>query len=117
MMRDLKSQLMTGRMAEVALDYVRGSRTPVDPRPASTVILLRDAPATATPAATAGPAVAAAPAATAGEAAAAVVGAGAPRGPGGPEVYLLRRQRTMAENIRRRREGRPCLNIVRAATN
>ena len=59
-MRDLKSQLMTGRMAEVALDYARGDRTPVAPRPASTVILLRDALS------------------------------------GGPEVYLLRRQRTMA---------------------
>src|SRR3954462_6281824 len=55
---------MTGRMAEVALEYVRGSRTPVDPRPASTVILLRDAAATSPTA--------------------------------GPEVYLLRRQRTMA---------------------
>jgi 8-oxo-dGTP pyrophosphatase MutT (NUDIX family) len=62
--RDLTSELMTGRMAEVALEYVRGSRTPVDPRPASTVILLRDAAATSPTA--------------------------------GPEVYLLRRQRTMA---------------------
>lgn len=51
---------MTGRMAEVALEYTRGSRTPADPRPASTVILLRKPPAA------------------------------------GPEVYLLRRQRTMA---------------------
>ncbi|WP_238154947.1 NUDIX hydrolase [Kribbella soli] len=57
-MRDLKSQLMTGRMAEVALEYAAGARTPAEPRPASTVILLRDAPR--------------------------------------PEVYLLRRQRTMA---------------------
>src|SRR5262245_36383873 len=30
---------------------------------------------------------------------------------------IRRRQQTMAENIRRRREGRPCLNIVRAATS
>jgi 8-oxo-dGTP pyrophosphatase MutT (NUDIX family) len=51
---------MTGRMAEGALAYARGTGTPVDPRPAATVILLRDTPAT------------------------------------GPEVYLLRRQRTMA---------------------
>ncbi|WP_410788902.1 NUDIX hydrolase [Kribbella sp. C-35] len=57
-MRDLKSHLMTGRMAEVALEYAEGTRTPAEPRPASTVILLRDAPR--------------------------------------PEVYLLRRQRTMA---------------------
>ncbi|WP_141857380.1 NUDIX hydrolase [Kribbella jejuensis] len=49
---------MTGRMAEVALEYARGTRTPADPRPASTVVLVRDAAA--------------------------------------PEVYLLRRQRTMA---------------------
>lgn len=50
---------MSGRMAEAALGHVREGRTPVEPRPASTVILLRDAAA-------------------------------------GPEVYLLRRQRTMA---------------------
>ncbi|RZU13671.1 hypothetical protein EV645_4523 [Kribbella rubisoli] len=64
-MRDLKSELMTGRMAETALEHVRTGRTPVEARPASTVILLRstlvDAPAA-----------------------------------GGLEVYLLRRQRTMA---------------------
>jgi 8-oxo-dGTP pyrophosphatase MutT (NUDIX family) len=59
MIRDLKSQLMSGRMASAALEFVREGRTPVEPRPASTVILLR---ATAA----------------------------------GPEVYLLRRQRTMA---------------------
>nr|WP_134004263.1 NUDIX hydrolase [Kribbella sp. VKM Ac-2566] len=64
---------MTGRMAEVALEYAAGTRTPADPRPASTVILLRDPPPT-TPAAPPRPA---APA-------------------GRPEVYLLRRQRTMA---------------------
>ncbi|WP_238162761.1 NUDIX hydrolase [Kribbella capetownensis] len=46
-------------MAEAALAYVREARTPVDPRPASTVILLRDTAA-------------------------------------GPEVYLLRRQQSMA---------------------
>jgi 8-oxo-dGTP pyrophosphatase MutT (NUDIX family) len=46
-------------MAEVALAYASGSRTPAASRPAATVILLRDTPA-------------------------------------GPEVYLLRRQRTMA---------------------
>jgi len=57
--RDLKSELMSGRMAEAALDHVREGRTAVEPRPASTVILLRDTAA-------------------------------------GPEVYLLRRQRTMA---------------------
>ena len=50
---------MTGRMAEVALEFVRDARTPADPRPASTVILLRNTA-------------------------------------GGPEVYLLRRQRSMA---------------------
>lgn len=59
MIRDLKSQLMSGRMASAALAFVREGRTPVEPRPASTVILLRDTAA-------------------------------------GPEVYLLRRQRTMA---------------------
>ena len=47
-MRDLKSQLLTGRMAETARDYLQGTRTPADPRPASTVILLRD-PARADP--------------------------------------------------------------------
>jgi 8-oxo-dGTP pyrophosphatase MutT (NUDIX family) len=62
--RDLTSQLMTGRMAEVALEYAEGTRTPADPRPASTVILLRNPPA--------------------------------PAPAGRPEVYLLRRQRTMA---------------------
>ncbi|HZX07535.1 MAG TPA: NUDIX hydrolase, partial [Kribbella sp.] len=56
-MRDLSSQLMTGRMAEVALEYLQGARTPASARPAATVILVRDAPL---------------------------------------EVYLLRRQRTMA---------------------
>ena len=58
-MRDLTSQLMSGRMAETALAHVREARTPVESRPASTVILLRDTAA-------------------------------------GPEVYLLRRQRSMA---------------------
>ena len=57
-MRDLRSQLLTGRMAAVALEYAHGTRTPTTPRPASTVVLLR--------------------------------------GPSAPEVYLLRRQRTMA---------------------
>ncbi|MFF0266542.1 NUDIX hydrolase [Kribbella sp. NPDC004536] len=57
-MRDLRSQLLTGRMATVALEYAHGTRTPTDPRPASTVVLLRDSV--------------------------------------GPEVYLLRRQRSMA---------------------
>jgi 8-oxo-dGTP pyrophosphatase MutT (NUDIX family) len=47
-------------MAETALDHVRSGRDPVAPRPASTVLLLRDTPE------------------------------------GSPEVYLLRRQRTMA---------------------
>ncbi|WP_427886558.1 NUDIX hydrolase [Kribbella sp. GL6] len=56
-MRDLTSQLMTGRMAETALEYAHGTRTATPARPASTVILLRNAPL---------------------------------------EVYLLRRQRTMA---------------------
>jgi 8-oxo-dGTP pyrophosphatase MutT (NUDIX family) len=50
---------MSGRMAETALAHVREARTPVESRPASTVILLRDTAA-------------------------------------GPEVYLLRRQRSMA---------------------
>ncbi|GAB2666181.1 NUDIX hydrolase [Kribbella swartbergensis] len=59
MIRDLKSQLLSGRMASAALEFVREGRTPAEPRPASTVILLRDTAA-------------------------------------GPEVYLLRRQRTMA---------------------
>src|SRR2546422_4362467 len=77
-MRDLKSQLMNGRMAEVAIEYARGSRTPARPRPASTVILLRDTPTAPTP--------------SADPAAAAEVGGVV----GGPEVYLLRRQRTMA---------------------
>ncbi|HEY3511242.1 MULTISPECIES: NUDIX hydrolase [Kribbella] len=74
-MRDLRSQLMTGRMAEVALEYARGTRTPSAPRPASTVVLLRDV--------SAGP----------GDAASA---AGLERSASGVEVYLLRRQRTMA---------------------
>ncbi|MEV8376942.1 NUDIX hydrolase [Kribbella sp. NPDC056861] len=56
---DLKSQLMSGRMADAALSFVRERRTPVEARPASTVILLRDTAA-------------------------------------GPEVYLLRRQQSMA---------------------
>jgi 8-oxo-dGTP pyrophosphatase MutT (NUDIX family) len=60
MMRDLRSQLLSGRLAEVALEYARGTRTPTDPRPASTVLLLRNPPV------------------------------------GGPEVYLLRRQQSMA---------------------
>ena len=59
MVRDLKSQLLSGRMAAEALSYAREGRTPVEPRPAATVILLRD---TVT----------------------------------GPEVYLLRRQQSMA---------------------
>ncbi|MFD3405072.1 NUDIX hydrolase [Kribbella sp. NPDC058693] len=64
-------------MAEVALEYARGSRPPADPRPASTVILLRDTPAPP-------------PKADA-------EGARSTRdSSGGPEVYLLRRQRTMA---------------------
>jgi 8-oxo-dGTP pyrophosphatase MutT (NUDIX family) len=68
---NLKSQLMTGRMAEVALEYARGTRAPAEPRPASTVILVRSLHPTPT-----------APAAGVGF--------------GGVEVYLLRRQRTMA---------------------
>ncbi|MET7282039.1 NUDIX hydrolase [Kribbella sp. NPDC005582] len=59
MVRDLRSEPLTGRMADAAFAHVRESRTPADPRPASTVILLRDTAA-------------------------------------GPEVYLLRRQLTMA---------------------
>ncbi len=59
MVRDLKSQLLSGRMAETALEFARDGRMPVESRPASTVILLRDTAA-------------------------------------GPEVYLLRRQRSMA---------------------
>ncbi|NEA35507.1 NUDIX domain-containing protein [Streptomyces sp. SID13031] len=59
MVRDLKSQLMSGRMAAEALSFLRERRTPVESRPASTVILLRDTAA-------------------------------------GPEVYLLRRQQSMA---------------------
>jgi len=59
MVRDLKSQLMSGRMAAEALSFARDGRTAVEPRPASTVILLRD---------------------TASR----------------PEVYLLRRQQSMA---------------------
>jgi 8-oxo-dGTP pyrophosphatase MutT (NUDIX family) len=59
---------MTGRMAETALEFARGSRLPADSRPASTVILLRDTP---------------------------VVPSDAEQF-AGPEVYLLRRQRTMA---------------------
>jgi 8-oxo-dGTP pyrophosphatase MutT (NUDIX family) len=59
MVRDLKSELLSGRMASAALEFVRAGGTPAEPRPASTVILLRDTAA-------------------------------------GPEVYLLRRQRTMA---------------------
>ncbi|GAB2563506.1 hypothetical protein GCM10027269_17200 [Kribbella endophytica] len=58
-MRDLRSELLSGRMAEVALAHVREGLTPSEPRPASTVILLRDTSA-------------------------------------GPEVYLLRRQQSMA---------------------
>ncbi|MDX6248971.1 MAG: hypothetical protein QOF10_2331 [Kribbellaceae bacterium] len=59
MVRDLRSQPLSGRMAAEALSYVREGRAAAEPRPASTVILLRD---TAT----------------------------------GPEVYLLRRQQSMA---------------------
>jgi 8-oxo-dGTP pyrophosphatase MutT (NUDIX family) len=57
--RDLRSELLSGRMAEVALAHALEGRQPSEPRPASTVILLRDAAA-------------------------------------GPEVYLLRRQQSMA---------------------
>jgi 8-oxo-dGTP pyrophosphatase MutT (NUDIX family) len=94
-MRDLSSELMTGRMAETALEYARGTRTPVTPRPASTVILLRNTP-TAPP----GPAGPGGPGAT--DQAEAPSDAGpanaqsSPEASGGPEVYLLRRQRTMA---------------------
>jgi 8-oxo-dGTP pyrophosphatase MutT (NUDIX family) len=59
MVRDLKSQLLSGRMASEALSFTREQRQPVEPRPASTVILLRDTTQ-------------------------------------GPEVYLLRRQQSMA---------------------
>ncbi|MFI7060469.1 NUDIX hydrolase [Kribbella sp. NPDC050124] len=59
MVRNLKSELLSGGMASAALEFAREGRTPAEPRPASTVILLRDTAA-------------------------------------GPEVYLLRRQRTMA---------------------
>jgi 8-oxo-dGTP pyrophosphatase MutT (NUDIX family) len=59
MVRDLKSQLLSGRMAAEALAFLREGRVAADPRPASTVILLRDTTSV-------------------------------------PEVYLLRRQRTMA---------------------
>src|SRR5215217_6198772 len=59
MVRDLRSEPLAGRMAEAAFAHVRESRTPAEPRPAATVILLRDTAA-------------------------------------GPEVYLLRRQLTMA---------------------
>ena len=56
-------------MAEAALTHVREARTPSEPRPASTVILLRDTAA-------------------------------------GPEVYLLRRQLTMAFAAERFRSSR-----------
>jgi len=58
-MRDLRSELLSGRMAETALSFARDGRVAAESRPASTVILLRDTA-------------------------------------GGPEVYLLRRQRSMA---------------------
>jgi 8-oxo-dGTP pyrophosphatase MutT (NUDIX family) len=57
--RDLKSQLLSGRMAAEALSFTREGRAPAGPRAASTVILLRDTAQ-------------------------------------GPEVYLLRRQQSMA---------------------
>lgn len=59
MVRDLKAQLLSGRMAADALSFVREPRAAVESRPASTVILLRDTDH-------------------------------------GPEVYLLRRQQSMA---------------------
>ncbi|MEU4390506.1 NUDIX hydrolase [Kribbella sp. NPDC023855] len=59
MVRDLKSQLLSGRMAAEAFSFARGERAAAEPRPASTVILLRDTDQR-------------------------------------PEVYLLRRQQTMA---------------------
>jgi 8-oxo-dGTP pyrophosphatase MutT (NUDIX family) len=59
MVRDLKSHLMSGRMAAEALSFIREQRVAVEPRPASTVILMRDTA-------------------------------------DGPEVYLLRRQQSMA---------------------
>jgi len=59
MVRNLKGQLLSGRMAAEALAFVREGRVAAEPRPASTVILLRDAHE-------------------------------------GPEVYLLRRQQSMA---------------------
>ncbi|MEU4288892.1 NUDIX hydrolase [Kribbella sp. NPDC026596] len=112
-MRDLKSQLMTGRMASAALEFARESRTPVAPRPASTVILLRDAPTptastravstpTASTRAVSTPTPAApTPAAPTPTPAAPTPTPAAPAADGlevagGLEVYLLRRQRTMA---------------------
>ncbi|MFG1906591.1 NUDIX hydrolase [Kribbella sp. NPDC048928] len=77
-MRDLKSQLLTGRMAETAREYLQGTRTPAEPRPASTVILLRN------------------PLPHAPNVVGAADGVRAAGSAGGPEVYLLRRQRTMA---------------------
>lgn len=59
MVRDLKAQLLSGRMAAEALSFVREGRVAAEPRPASTVILLRDTSE-------------------------------------GPELYLLRRQQSMA---------------------
>jgi 8-oxo-dGTP pyrophosphatase MutT (NUDIX family) len=97
--RDLKSQLMTGRMAEVALEYAEGTRTPADPRPASTVILLRDTPPTApsAPSRSAAPATAPTAPSRPGAPATASADPSLPAaGAGRPEVYLLRRQRTMA---------------------
>ncbi|MDX3005726.1 NUDIX hydrolase [Kribbella solani] len=76
---------MTGRMAEVALEYAQGSRTPTPPRPAATVILLRD-PSPPTPSTPATPPTSAVPPAPGGS-----IGVRS-----GLEVYLLRRQRTMA---------------------
>lgn len=41
-MRDPRSEPLSGRLAEVALAFAGSGRTPASPRPASTVILMRD---------------------------------------------------------------------------
>ncbi|MFC0624209.1 NUDIX hydrolase [Kribbella deserti] len=41
---DLRARPLTGQLAETALAFVREGRAPVEPRPAATVILLRESP-------------------------------------------------------------------------
>ena len=72
----MESRPLTGQLADAAMSFARAGRPAAKPRPASTVILLRD------------------PTPIAGDDAGESIVRGA--GHSGPEVYLLRRQQSMA---------------------